>query len=115
MLVIKENKIKTASGVLITEEVYMRIAFTTRFGENSDTQPATHVKAWLQYTAYTKTKFLKSGINAPYLTIEGLISEIIVDIIKTENYGWIEFNEIFKKYIIDTLCLTIEDISIIPL
>jgi hypothetical protein len=57
MLQIKVNKLKTA-GILIPEEVYIRVAFTTRFGENSDTQPLTHVKSWIQYRAWTKAKFI---------------------------------------------------------
>jgi hypothetical protein len=112
MLLIKENKLKT-SGILITDKVYVRVAFTTRFGENSDTQPETHVKSWIQYKAWGKTIFDEQSINAPTFVIDNLQSEIIVDLDKTLNYGWIEFNQIFKQYMIDTLGLTSDDITIV--
>jgi len=113
MLKVKANKLKT-NGILITELTYIRISFTTRYGE-VDPNNEDNVLAWIQYRAWTKSSFDESGLSAPMFTIDGINDEIVKSINKTESYGWVEFNQLFKQYMIDTLGLVESDFEIVGL
>ena len=58
MLKIQANKLKT-QGINITEEVYIRVAFTTRFGEQDINNP-NNVLSWLQYKAFVNIDDIKN-------------------------------------------------------
>lgn len=113
MLKVIANKLKT-KDINIAEDVYIRLSFTTRLGE-IDPENENNVLAWIQHKAWTKASFDIDGLSAPSFTVDGISSEIIESIDKTLSYGWLEFNQLYKQYLIDTLGLIDSDITIVSL